>query len=151
MNSDTRHRTFGIVLVLALLTVAISWTVLSWPKALPITIAALAFVLLSVPVFRPVRGRLALCFVTFSLFAAACGWMAVKNDSLFWFVESVTRLLGKTPGEVIALSPDIISQYVVLAATLTAFLVSLWWARDDTAMGVHPQPVKKDLRNRGAD
>jgi len=121
-----------------------SWTVLSWP--FPITIATFAFVLLSVPVFRPVRGRLALCFITFGLFAAACGWMAVKYDSLVWFVDWVTRLFVQTPSEFIAPPPDTISQYVVLAATLAAYLFSLWRARDDTAMGVHPQPVKEDLR-----
>ena len=147
MNSDTRHRTFGIVLIVALVLVAISWIFLSWPKALSITIAMLAFVLVSVPVFRPVRGRLALCFVTFSLFAAACGWMAFENASLVWFVDWVNSLLGKTSSELIGPPPHTISQYVVLAATLAAYLFSLWRARDDTAMGVHPQPAKEDRRD----
>jgi len=147
MNSDIRHRTFSLVVVLALLLVALSWSVSSWPKALPITIGALALVGLSIPVFRPVRGRLALCFVTFGLFAASCGWMAVQFDPLVWFIDWMARLLGLTKSPFTPPPPDTIPQYIVFAGTLAAFLISLWWARDDTAMGVHPESMKEDLTN----
>jgi hypothetical protein len=139
MDADKRHVVFFGIFTLAVAVVGLSWWLSTWPRALPITAAVIALVACSVPVFRPVRGRLALCFASFALFATACAWMAVKFDPTLWIAQWIAHELSGSTSVLQPKPPDALAQYVVFAGALAAFICSLLWARDGTAMGVHPE------------
>jgi hypothetical protein len=143
MEPKARYTTFGWLAGVALVLTALIWSILPWWKAVPFTLAALALVGMALPIFRPVRRRISLCFITFGLFATTCSWMAIQSDPLVWICEWAFKLTGQAPLPFVPPSSIYTTQYVVFAFAFIAFLASLWWARDDTAMGVHPLPIER--------
>ena len=127
---------FGSILAVVIVVLGLSK---GWQEAwLPIVALVVLFAI-GAPFFRPSPGRFTVCLVSFGFFAAVGGYTVWQNRIWAYAAEIITFLISKEAPTFPTPDLSVITQISVLLLALLAYICTLLFTRDATAMGVHPE------------